>query len=303
MSASQPADRSPDETPGEPRPQGHAPADWLVGPDEGLAAELERAHGGDESHPRPTLLRPSAPASVAAPEPAKPVASVIPLPVAPAAPSARRASPGAADPDAAPMDGFERGAGTMTWEPSVRSVPALRNDVPAARAPKPTHDFPMDDADERARTSALSAPSFRPHEVVTPDAFDTTAAALPWWVQAAHALRTDRRLHVLTGVVIVALAVVALWPRGDRPTSIATIRRLASRLDGARVVVEGKVGEVFQVGGGYAFYLQDGRDTMVVFTRNGRPVERSEVRVAGNMSTGYLDGLPTLALFEDEKGH
>jgi hypothetical protein len=59
---------------------------------------------------------------------------------------------------------------------------------------------------------------------------------------------------------------------------------------------------VFHVGGGYAFYLLDGRDTLVVFTRSRTPVERQHVRISGTMSNGSLDGLPTLALFESASG-
>jgi hypothetical protein len=67
------------------------------------------------------------------------------------------------------------------------------------------------------------------------------------------------------------------------------------------VKVAGRVGQVFHVGGGFAYYLHDGRDTLVVFTRTRKPEERQHVTVLGTMSTGYLDGLPTLALFESNQ--
>ena len=64
------------------------------------------------------------------------------------------------------------------------------------------------------------------------------------------------------------------------------------------VHVEGRVGEVFPVGGGYAFYLRDGRDTMVVFTRSRTPERDEHVKIDGTVSTGYLDGQARTALFE-----
>ena len=62
--------------------------------------------------------------------------------------------------------------------------------------------------------------------------------------------------------------------------------------------VNGRVGEVFHVGGGYAFYLLQGRDTIVVFTRSRVPVPRQNVTVVASVSTGFLDGAPRQALFE-----
>ena len=91
---------------------------------------------------------------------------------------------------------------------------------------------------------------------------------------------------------------LAMWPRGERPMSIARLHQQAGNVDGVSVLVSGRVDQVFNVGGGYAYYLLDRHDTLVVFTRGARPHERSHVSVRGTMSTGYLDGQPTLALFE-----
>jgi hypothetical protein len=79
---------------------------------------------------------------------------------------------------------------------------------------------------------------------------------------------------------------------------VSRLRRHSERYDGAAVQVAGRVGQVFRVGGGYAFYLIDRGDTLVVFTRSRVPVERQHVHVSGTMSNGSLDGQPTLALFE-----
>jgi len=328
MSAAQPDDYVPEET---PKPPASSPADWLVGPEEGLAAEMERSESRSAAIQRPTLLRPAAPGEPPAPAPVapRPLAPSLPspaplplasapqpptssapvAPIAPAAPAppARRA-PGAVSAQPEDDDGFVRGPGGMTWEPGARSVPSLRRDTagPFAPVPEPTHDFPMDDAEERAHASAAAmaamaasaAEAARPHTVVTPEVFEVTTVTMPWWMQAVHTVRADRRVQILLGVVVVVLVTIGLWPRGEQPVSIANLRKHADRFDGAEVKVAGRVGQVFRVGGGYAYYLQDGRDTLVVFTRGREPRERQRVNVHGTMSTGYLDGQATVALFE-----
>jgi hypothetical protein len=94
------------------------------------------------------------------------------------------------------------------------------------------------------------------------------------------------------------VALLVFWPRSEIGISVRDIQRNASQYDGRHVKVEGRVGEVFTVGGGYAFYLHQGRDTLVVFTRSRVPHEREHVAVKGQISTGFLDGLPRQALFE-----
>ena len=301
-------------------------ADWLVGAEEGLAAEMQRSAAESAFMARPALLRPvrpvddasekftpdaaPAPESVAAPGIPLPRPTLVPRPVpapppAAPAPSAPPRRFGAVMPDLDTGSDFVQGS-TMTWEPGTRSVPSLGSEPACAPAPAPTRDFPMDDAEERARTRAAeledamadAVAATRPHEVVSPEAFNADAVPMPWWISLAHVLRTDRRLQALVLVVMVALLAIALWPRGEMPTAVGRLRRHSERYDGASVQVEGRVGQVFRVGGGYAFYLIDRGDTLVVFTRSRVPVERQHARVSGTMSNGSLDGQPTLALFE-----
>jgi hypothetical protein len=52
------------------------------------------------------------------------------------------------------------------------------------------------------------------------------------------------------------------------------------------------------VGGGYAFYLRQGREDIVVFTRSRVPVRREELTIEGSISNGVLDGKTRQALFE-----
>jgi hypothetical protein len=293
MSAAPLNDPPPEDAPKSTSDSGAERADWLVGPDEGLAAELERSQSKEGQLPRPTLLRPDL--STLRPEPPEPIPFQRPAPPA-------RPQPGAVTPDVDSGEGFERGPVSMKWEPGARSVPALDRARPARSAPEPTHDFPMDDAEERARTS-FAPPEYGPpaHEVIAPEAFDVSAAPVPWWIQVLHTLRTDRRIQLLVAGVLVVLATVAMWPRGERPMSVSSLRRHAGGMDGVPVMVAGTVGQVFPVGGGYAFYLHDGRDTLVVFTRVRHPEPRQHVTVRGTMSTGFLDGQPTFALFESNQ--
>jgi hypothetical protein len=64
------------------------------------------------------------------------------------------------------------------------------------------------------------------------------------------------------------------------------------------VSVSGRVDEVFQVGGSWAWTLVQGRDTIVVFSRVRGPRERERVTVVGTVSRGWFGGESRLALFE-----
>lgn len=276
-------------------PRESSSADWLVGPEEGLAAEMSRHAAESGEYQRPTLLRPAAPGD------APPQRVQQPTPLSqPARPPIGRV--GADDVKASDI---VQGMG-MSWEPGTRSVPSVRRDAPAP-APSPSREFPMDDAEDRARARAdamaaeaeEAAAAARPHEVVTPDQFAVEVGPMPWWMQGPWVLRNDRRIQALVGVVLLALLTLALWPRGERPMSLGYLRHHPEKFDGVGVLVRGRVGQVFRVGGGYAFNLLDARDTLVVFTRSRTPVERQRVTLRGTLSTGYLDGLPTLALFEN----
>jgi hypothetical protein len=105
-------------------------------------------------------------------------------------------------------------------------------------------------------------------------------------------------------LVLVALAVIAVValmmfrPKEEQTVSISAIRHHPERFDGRPVKVKGRVGEVYAVGGGYAFHLYQGRDDIVVFTRSRVPVRREEVTISGSISNGILDGKPRQALFE-----
>ena len=105
-------------------------------------------------------------------------------------------------------------------------------------------------------------------------------------------------------VIIAALAVIAVVaamvfrPKVEQTTSIAAVQRHPERFEGQPVKIRGRVGEVFVVGGSYAFNLQQGREHIVVFTRSRVPVRGEEVTIIGSISAGTLDGKTRQALFE-----
>jgi len=265
----------------DPAPDAERP-DWLVGAEEGAQAEEQR-----EAPPAPhlKLVRPAqgagpAPTPGAAPKPSRPeawkaAASSVPklqrvedaaaAPRRPAPPPAPKAEPAWAEPafgatGAREPDGFSDFGG-------AGSDPVLDDD-PLAVAP------------------AAPAPQ-RP-----------TALDEPWWTVAIDTVRTSRAMQL--GVLAALLAVLAwfMWPRSQPTIAIGTIHDHPERYDGVTVRVQGKVGDVYEIGGAYAYYLQQGRDTIVVFSRVRRPYRNEKVHVAGSVSMGYLDGVARPSIFE-----
>jgi len=99
-------------------------------------------------------------------------------------------------------------------------------------------------------------------------------------------------------VAILAIASMVFFGPKDNGVSLSKIRHNSTAYDGQLVKVHGKVGEVYPVGGGYSFYLLQGRDTMVVFTRSRTPVTNERVSVSGVVSTGVLNGQVRQAILE-----
>jgi hypothetical protein len=113
-------------------------------------------------------------------------------------------------------------------------------------------------------------------------------------------LRTDPGARWVAAGCVVVLATVAVLTmrKVDPSVPLATLKRYPAAMDGKTVTVKGRIGEVFQMGTSYAYYLHQGRDTIAVFTRTRTPIPREKVTVTGSISTGYLDGMPRLGLFE-----
>ncbi len=282
-------DQKPD--PAAPRPVIER-ADWLVGADEGLSAELEHTEGSPSAPlERPRLVRPEDPdaGTPRASRYTSPFGGRSPLvpPPAPAAPA------------------------MPSWEAGKNSVPMLRRSAstaPPLSSPIPelTRDFPMDDADERARIAARLAEEqareaaivARPHEVVTPQEFDMPAVPLPWWAQMPNLMRLDRRVQLVALGAVLVLVLVAAWPRAEKTISVAHLKEHVEQYADTQVRVGGRVSEVFRVGGSWAYTLVQGRDTIVVFSRTRGPKVREKIVVVGTLSNGYLDGQSRVAIFE-----
>jgi hypothetical protein len=265
--------------------------DWLVGPAAGLDAALDphddtTDEASPETLPQPVLRRPGVPLSTPAL-----VTSDEPVVVGTEAESAVEA-----EVVVAPVRP-RRVAPPGIWAPVASSVPALRLALPAEP--------------ESVEEEAIAPPAARPRALPGRDeelsrvvAAPPPLAALrePWWIIALDGLRTSRTVQIGVAVAFVMLVLLAgwLWPRGVGTTSLSELRSYPSRFDGRAVVVRGRVGDdVFAVGAGWAFYLVQGRDTIVTFTRGQMPKPHDVVTVKGQVSTGFLDGVPRQALFED----
>jgi len=106
---------------------------------------------------------------------------------------------------------------------------------------------------------------------------------------------------VALGATAAALLAVLLWEvYALAETPLSRIRQDPQRFNGKPVTVRGRVGDVFQVGGGYACYLSHGADTILVFMRSRQPIPSQRLTVTGSVSTGYLQGTPHPALFEKQ---
>lgn len=190
----------------------------------------------------------------------------------------------------------------VAWSAAASSVPTLPGRAAPVRsgAGRGDEDRAFDDApdgagpaDAGADADAWDAPVTAPPPAYAP-------LHEPWWMVALDELRSKRRVQVFAALGIaglVALATMA-WNRDNGGTPLARIQHEPATWDGQSVTVHGRVADVYPVGGGYAFYLVQGRDTIVTFTRSRVPTPRERVVVTGQISTGYLDGAPRQALFE-----
>jgi hypothetical protein len=270
--------------------------DWLTGPADGLGAVDPRDDVTDEAPPealpQPVLRRPGFPAFT--PEP---VASAEPEPEVSAEPEAAAEVVVPAGPVRS-----RRVAPPGIWAPVASSVPTLR--LAPTDEHEPVEDEPAGDEPVAPTSARFHALPGRDEDASRAAAAPLPLAALqePWWVIALDSLRSSRPVQIGVAGALAALVLIACWswPRGVGTTSLSELRSHPSRYDGRTVTVRGRVGDdVFVVGAGWAFYLVQGRDTIVTFTRTQMPKPRAVVTVKGQVSTGFLDGVPRQALFED----
>jgi hypothetical protein len=293
----------------EDRPDPKAPrpsiskADWVVGAEQGLSSDLEQPQSGESKIiEAPRLVRPQDPDADRPREPGRFGASGVfrrPLPNGAPAPSPAHTPA---------MPSWDRGASSI---PRLRTVESDVDKAKPMPAPPPfgssaQREFPMDDAEERARVAAAVAAqqreeaeiAARPHQVVAPQEFDIPAVAPSWWSEPATQLRDNRGLQLWLVVAVLAALVFTFWPRGEKTTSIAHLKEHPERYADTPVRVGGRVSEVFAVGGSWAYTVVQGRDTIVVFSRTREPKVRERIVVVGTLSRGYLDGQSRVAIFE-----
>src|SRR5262249_47905418 len=197
------------------------------------------------------------------------------------------------------------------WDRGASSVPTLRRsaqEAPASGAPipEPSRDFPMDDAEERARVAAElaevqrqeAAIAARPHEGVAPKEFEIPVVPVPWWAELPTRLLSDQRVQLTLVGVVLLLAAATFWPRAEKTISVAHLKQHPDRYADTQVRVGGRVSEVFSVGGSWAYTLVQGRDTIVVFSRTREPKVQDHIVVVGTLSSGFLDGQSRVAIFE-----
>jgi hypothetical protein len=279
-----------------PPARSNARPDWLVGADEGANAEMSRTRDKDRPHTPLRLVRPG-----------------------------EVAQPGEDDTDLDTPAGFERlpqmraettarpglpvpkakkpGPDVAAWQAAGSSIPKLRRSTPVvAAAPTSKREFTHEDEE-------VEVESDDQHPMQEIGTGKARAAAPPplkpldeaWYLVVFDALQTNRRLQILIAALLLVLGVTSLKPWQERPTPLSKIRKNSEIYDGHAVMVHGKVGDVFPIAGGYTYFLLQGRDTIVVFTHLRHPEMNQHLTVRGTVSTGYLDGLPRQAIFEDTK--
>ena len=310
MAASEPEMTEPDDLPPEESEEQPAPPaararpDWLVGAEEGVASEWTRTGGGSTPQ-QPVSLRLVRPEDVTPAEDDEDAATRARRRLQLMGPDENiglTRPVGKPLPSAGTVQGKKR---PVAWTAASSSVPTLKRSAPVIPQPKFNQ---LEDDD----SSPSRAPEEEEGETTSIDSIEEVApkrqpvvhlAPLKEspWVVAMDMLRHNTQLQIGIGVVIVALLAWTFWPRSETGVSVSRLRRHPEQFDGQMVRMHGKIGDVYEIAGGYTFYLLQGRDTMVVFTRTRVPVRDQNVSIRGTISTGYLDGVPRQALFEDGK--
>jgi membrane protein implicated in regulation of membrane protease activity len=190
------------------------------------------------------------------------------------------------------------------WTAASSSVPTLKRSAPLM--PESRFDRIQEGEPEQEMSSpkeGLGSTDIEEPSPKRPSAPTVHLAPLEEspWVVAMDALMHNTQLQIGIGVAVLLILTWTFWPRSESNASVSSIQHHPERYDGKMVRVQGKIGDVYAIGGGYTYYLLSGRDTMVVFTRTRVPVTDEHISVRGTISTGYLDGVPRQALFEDGK--
>lgn len=162
---------------------------------------------------------------------------------------------------------------------------------------------PVDEVEPTPRT-ASPTPAVWAFEVpsASPSAKPAEEAKAPDnWIEKIRTLANanPKIAAIVLAAVSLITAGIYFMTRTEKTTSLAFVREQAASLDGQTVTVEGKIGEVYQMGSSYAYLLHQGRDTVVIYTRTSHPIPGERVVISGSVSTGFLDGVPRVAIFQN----
>ena len=257
------------------RPGPGARPDWLIGAHEALESEFGGTEG-DLGQAPPDLR------SATAPPP----------------------RPASGPPRVNPYEGFAQSAAgraySSNWMEEGYGRPERPAPVPPARAEVtgPGAEREPADEDTDAGEDDLVGPETPSAAPETAPWAPPPAAPKPWWEALVAQATTPAGLLALGVAVVVAVVTMLLMRPKDTSVALSKIRHNVAQYDSRTVKVHGTVGEVYPMGGGYSFYLLQGRDTIVVFTRSRTPVGGEHVSVRGVISTGVLNGAPRQALLE-----
>ncbi|HKQ58082.1 MAG TPA: hypothetical protein VJY35_09460 [Candidatus Eisenbacteria bacterium] len=194
----------------------------------------------------------------------------------------------------------------VAWKGAASSVPKLREKPVEAPEGAPSGSFQGFAQDAIATRGPVPGAEVRQRSAEDPAGETVVRTPLsvepPVWELWVDRLRMIPRPVVFGAIAVLALVTGIVWfaiPRDPAAVSLARLRQQPEAYDGRVVHVEGRAGESFLVGGSIVFNLRQGRDTIVVYSRNLRPHMHERVRASGTVSVGYLDGTPRVALFEE----
>ncbi|NOT34206.1 MAG: hypothetical protein HOP12_08570 [Candidatus Eisenbacteria bacterium] len=269
--------------------------DWLVGAEEGAQSEFHRS---EDAPSGVRLTRPQLPTAAASDG----ITTGLEAPTAaPTGPRPTLVRPGDGALPGLPLASRAAAAEKksdkpIAWQGAGDSVPRL-----SVVAEKVVEDDDEAESPLDGDTGGFGGPAL----IGADEARRTPIAAPrplvePWWIVAAEAVSTDRKLQIfVAGGLAFLITLWIVWPRGSESVSVRKIRQHAEAWEGREVRVTGRVGEVFALGQGVVYNLHQGRDTIVVFSRSRRPSSRDRVSVSGTVSTGYLDGSARVSILEN----
>lgn len=280
-------DDTPPDPPGKRKPQR---PDWLVGANEGLEAEIARSAEEEKRAGSPVLGRPEAQPrnpGAAPPAPRLPDMDEAHGPIIPT-PSRPTELPGGFSVE---VGGSSAAPGDLPSEiesgaPAPRAAAGYEATVEreATVPPRPIHLV-------EPHPTRFSQSAVEPKITIRPTLSQRLAKvgnllrpALPW----------------VAGAMACGFAVMFLLRAiGVGTTSVRSILKNPERWDGRAVRVRGRVGDdVFPLGAGSSFYLLQGRDTLVVFSRSRVPAVHEPLEIPGIVSSGVLNGTLRPALLE-----